>query len=185
MLSQLQNLKNQNYGFMVIGQSGLDDEDLYYRAINGEDISGAIGLSDLRSSKRRHGKKNKKHSPKKSKKAKKGTSAYLANLDTELDYYHSDGRTDFKGNRNTRTHIKDVSMGAGSNTSFGLLNLVEDKDLLNLASTHDGDVCEGSYFKLGDVDNQNVMLFGNTGKNCVNAGHISGEAGSMTIFKGL
>merc|ERR1711988_1476573 len=56
-----------------------------------------------------------------------GMSGYLQNLDTELDYYHSDGRTDFTGNRNTRTYIKDVSMGAGSTTSFGLLvNLDED-----------------------------------------------------------
>ena len=46
MLS-LQNLKNQNYGFMVIGKSGLDDEDLYYRALSGEDISGVIGLQSL------------------------------------------------------------------------------------------------------------------------------------------
>jgi hypothetical protein len=50
------------------------------------------------------------------------------NLDTELDYYHSDGRTDFVGHRNTRTHIKDVSMGAGSSTSFGLMNLRDRKD---------------------------------------------------------
>ena len=57
--------------------------------------------------------------------------------------------------------------------------------LVNLASTHDGPVCEGSYFKLGDVDNHNVMMFAPTGKNCVNAGTVSGEAGSMTIFKGL
>jgi len=49
--------------------------------------------------------------------------AILLNLDTELDYYHSDGKTDFKGNRNTRTYIKDVSMGAGSSTNFGLMNL--------------------------------------------------------------
>ena len=48
---------------------------------------------------------------------------FLLNLDTELDYYHSDGRTDFVGHRDTRTHIKDVSMGAGSSTSFGLMNL--------------------------------------------------------------
>ena len=47
----------------------------------------------------------------------------LLNLDTELDYYHSDGKTSFTGNRNTRTHIKDVSMGRGSTTSFGLVNL--------------------------------------------------------------
>ena len=44
MLAKLQNLNNQNYGFMVIGQSGLDDEDLYNRALAGEDISGVIGL---------------------------------------------------------------------------------------------------------------------------------------------
>ena len=52
--------------------------------------------------------------------------AGLQNLDTELDYYHSDGKTSFTGNRKTRTHIKDVSMGPSSTTSFGLLNLVED-----------------------------------------------------------
>ena len=55
-----------------------------------------------------------------------GMSGYLVNLDTELDYYHSDGRTDFKGNRNTRTYIKDVSMGPSSTTSFGLVQLDED-----------------------------------------------------------
>ena len=46
-LAELQHLNNQNYGFMVIGKSGLDDEDLYNRALNGEDISGVIGLSQL------------------------------------------------------------------------------------------------------------------------------------------
>ena len=51
------------------------------------------------------------------------TKAILLNLDTELDYYNSDGKTDFVGNRNTRTYIKDVSMGSGSQTSFGLMNL--------------------------------------------------------------
>ena len=51
------------------------------------------------------------------------TKAILLNLDTELDFYHSDGKTDFVGNRNTRTHIKDVTMGGGSSTSFGLMNL--------------------------------------------------------------
>ena len=55
-----------------------------------------------------------------------GMNGYLQNLNTELDY-HSDGRTDFTGNRNTRTYIKDVSMGPSSSTSFGLLvNLDED-----------------------------------------------------------
>ena len=98
------------------------------------------------------------------------------NLDTELDYYHSDGKTAFTGNRNTRTHIKDVDMSRTSSTTFGLQNL---------ANTHDGPTCEGSYFKLGDVNNHNVMVFAPTGKNCVVAGDVAAEAGSMTIFKGL
>ena len=57
------------------------------------------------------------------------TKAILLNLDTELDYYHSDGRSDFTGNRNTRTYIKDVSMGSGSSTSFGLMNLAEEDSM--------------------------------------------------------
>ena len=44
-LAELQHLNNQNYGFMVIGKSGLDDEDLYNRALNGEDISGVVSLA--------------------------------------------------------------------------------------------------------------------------------------------
>ena len=59
------------------------------------------------------------------------TKAILLNLDTELDYYNSDGKTDFVGNRNTRTYIKDVSMGSGSTTSFGLMNL-QQKDLIKV-----------------------------------------------------
>merc|ERR1711988_2002346 len=75
-----------------------------------------------------------------------GMSGYLQNLDTELDYYHSDGRTDFKGNRNTRTYIKDVSMGRGSTTSFGLLNLDvdlsddEDKNSIDLSEKSDDEL---------------------------------------------
>ena len=44
MLAQLQNLKNENYGFIVVGKTGWDDEALYNAAIRGEDISGIIGL---------------------------------------------------------------------------------------------------------------------------------------------
>ena len=57
-----------------------------------------------------------------------------------MDYYHSDGRTDFAGHRDTRTYIKDVDMGAGSQTTFGLMNLIDifddededEDDLINL-----------------------------------------------------
>ena len=184
MLAQLQNLKNENYGFIVVGKTGWDDEALYNAAIRGEDISGIIGLGgdlqNLALSKKLQKKLfHKKFDTKKkmAKKVKKQPlrSDYL-NLDTELDYYHSDGKTDFKGNKNTRTYIKDVDMGAGSHTSFGLVNL---------DSVHDGPTCEGSYFRLGDVDNHNVMVFAPTGKNCAVAGDVTGEAGSMTIFKGL
>ena len=72
------------------------------------------------------------------------------NLDTELDYYHSDGRTDFKGNRNTRTHIKDVSMGAGSNTSFGLMNLADlvkepEANIVYINLDEEADTCDKMY----------------------------------------
>ena len=213
MLAQLQNLQNENYGFMVIGQSGWDDEELYNRAIRGEDISGVIGLGDLQNlshKKKKASKKAKKpakkvvkkpapvkkapaKTPPKKKPApqpnpapkrpatppkKPAAPAPQPKQDsgTNIDYYHSDGKTSFTGNRNTVTKIKDVDMGSGSITTFGLMNL---------ANTHDGPTCEGSYFKLGDVNNHNVMVFAPTGKNCVVAGDVAAEAGSMTIFKGL
>ena len=76
--------------------------------------------------------------------------ALLLNLDTELDYYHSDGRTDFTGNRNTRTHIKDVSMGRGSTTSFGLMNLDDlvkepEANLVFINLDEEADNCEKMY----------------------------------------
>ena len=80
--------------------------------------------------------------------------AILLNLDTELDYYHSDGRTDFVGHRDTRTHIKDVSMGAGSSTSFGLQNL-----MVNCAGPG-----EPPIIALFCEDLQNLSIFSNMGK---------------------
>jgi hypothetical protein len=60
----------------MIGQSGLDDEELYDRALRGEDISSVIGLGELQNldgDRKKH-----KHHHKKAK---------MVNLDTtELDY---------------------------------------------------------------------------------------------------
>lgn len=41
---------------------------------------------------------------------------YPVNLDTELDYNHSDGRTDFKGNRNTKILSASILLESRSST---------------------------------------------------------------------
>ena len=43
---------------------------------------------------------------------------YPVNLDTELDYNHSDGRTDFKGNRNTKILSASILLESRSSTQM-------------------------------------------------------------------
>ena len=53
-------------------------------------------------------------------------------------------------------------------------------------STHNGDVVEGSYFKMGNVNNQDgaVLAVAPTGKNRVDIDTLTSNAGSSTVFMG-